>query len=51
MLAISEEEVQQLLTMEECLEVLEELFREAAQGGTVNASRYRIPLPRGRHHV
>ncbi len=51
MLAISEEEVRQLLTMEECLEVLEELFREAAQGGTVNASRYRIPLPKGRHHV
>lgn len=51
MLLITEQDVRQLLPMEECLKVTENLFRSVAQGGTSNMTRYRVPLPKGIQHV
>ncbi len=51
MLLINEDEVRQLLPMNECLVVMEQLFQDAAQGHTSNMVRQRIPLPRGLHHL
>lgn len=50
MLFIKEEEVQSLLPMNECLDVMEKLFLDAGQGQTAHVSRYRIPLSKGMHH-
>lgn len=50
MLFINEEEVQSLLPMDECLDVMEKLFLDVGRGQTSNVNRYRIPLPNGMHH-
>jgi alanine dehydrogenase len=50
-LLINEDEVRHLLPMAECLEVMERLFQDAADGGTANMTRHRIPLPKGLHHI
>jgi alanine dehydrogenase len=47
LLLINEEEVRQLLPMNECVEVIDKLFRDAAEGTVSNMPRYRIPLPHG----
>ena len=51
MLVLNEQEVRELLPMDECVDVLDRLFQEAAEGTVSNMSRYRIPLPRGSHQV
>ena len=48
---ITEEQVKELLPMGDCLLVLEELFRQASTGQTVNRSRSRIRMPDGFFHV
>lgn len=51
MLVISENEVRELLPMNECVDVLDALFWESAEGGTANLRRHRVPLKRGAHQV
>ena len=51
MLMINDSEVRELLPMAECIDVLDDLFQEAARGDVSNMSRYRVPLPRGAHQV
>ena len=51
MLIVSDEEVRELLSMSDCVEVLDRVFHEAAAGTVSNMSRYRVPLPRGSHQV
>lgn len=51
MLLLTDDQVRQLLPMDECIEVLEELFRGAPTGSFFNGTRYRMPLPNGVHQV
>ena len=51
MLMVNDEEVRELLSMSDCVEVLDRIFREAAAGTVSNMSRYRVPLLRGSHQV
>ncbi len=51
MLLINEEEVRALLPMDECIDALDKLFRDAAEGTVSNMTRYRVPLPRGSHQI
>ena len=51
MLLLSDADVGALLPMDECMEALEGLFRDAGAGLALNASRYRIPLPNGAHMI
>lgn len=51
MLMINEDEVRELLPMNECVDVLDALFKESAAGDTSNMNRYRVPLPRGSMQV
>ncbi|MEX2599810.1 MAG: hypothetical protein WD533_09170, partial [Dehalococcoidia bacterium] len=51
MLLLNEDEVRSLLPMNECVDVLDTLFQEAARGEVSNMNRYRLPLPRGSHNV
>jgi alanine dehydrogenase len=50
-LMLSEDEVRDLLPMHECVEVLDNLFKEMGTGAVSNMNRYRIPLPRGSMQV
>lgn len=51
MLMLSEDEVRDLLPMNECVDVLDDLFKEMAAGTVSNMNRYRVPLPRGSMQV
>ena len=51
MLLLSEDQVRDLLPMGECVDVLDELFKEWAAGPVSNMDRYRVPLPRGSMQV
>ena len=51
MLMLNEAEVRDLLPMNECVDVLEDLFKEMAAGAVSNMNRYRVPLPRGSMQV
>ena len=44
-LILNNEEITQVLTMDSCLEVLEEAFREQAAGRVVNQMRYEVNMP------
>jgi ornithine cyclodeaminase/alanine dehydrogenase-like protein (mu-crystallin family) len=48
---LNEDEVRDLLPMAECIDVLDALFAESAEGTVSNMSRYRVPLPRGSHQI
>ena len=48
---ITEDQVKELLPMRECLQVLEELFRQAGEGQTLNQPRSRIRMPQGLFHL
>lgn len=50
-LYLRESDVRALLPMEECITVLEELFRQEAAGQAENRPRRRIRLPGGFHHL
>jgi alanine dehydrogenase len=50
-LMINEDEVRDLLPMNECVDVLDDLFKEMAAGAVSNMNRYRVPLPRGSMQV
>ena len=47
MLMLNEDEVRELLPMDECVDVLDALFKESAEGSVSNMNRYRVPLPKG----
>jgi alanine dehydrogenase len=50
-LMLNEDEVRDLLPMHECVDVLDDLFKEMATGAVSNMNRYRVPLPRGSMQV
>jgi len=50
-LMLNEEEVRELLPMNECVDVLDDLFKEMAASAVSNMNRYRLPLPRGSMQV
>ena len=50
-LLLKESDVQKLLTMEECIEILEEGFRQQGLGAITNRPRYRIRTPKGFLHI
>jgi alanine dehydrogenase len=50
-LMLNEDEVRDLLPIQECVEVLDDLFKEMATGAVSNMNRYRVPLPRGSMQV
>ena len=51
MLMLNEDEVRELLPMNECVDVLDALFKEWSAGDASNMDRYRVPLPRGSMQV
>ena len=51
MLMLNEDEVRDLLPINECVDVLDDLFKEWAIGSVSNMDRYRVPLPRGSMQV
>ena len=51
MLMVSDEDVRALLTMSDCLEVLDRVFHEEAAGTVSNMSRYRVPFAGGSYEV
>ncbi|MCH8847927.1 MAG: ornithine cyclodeaminase family protein [Chloroflexi bacterium] len=51
MLIVSDEDVRALLTMSECIETLDGVFKEAAAGTVSNMSRYRVPFTGGSYEV
>lgn len=48
---LNEDEVRALLPMDECVDVLDALFKESAEGSVSNMNRYRVPLPKGSMQV
>jgi alanine dehydrogenase len=50
-LMLNEDEVRDLLPMNECVDVLDDLFQEMDIGTVSNMNRYRVPLPRGSMQV
>ncbi|MBI4340012.1 MAG: ornithine cyclodeaminase family protein [Chloroflexi bacterium] len=50
-LLLGDKEVNQLMTMQECVEVMDDAFKQAGGGLTWNRSRSRIRMPRGFHHL
>ena len=51
MLVVSDEDVRALLTMSDCIEALERVFKEAAAGTVSNMGRYRVPFAGGSYEV
>jgi alanine dehydrogenase len=45
MLIISNEEIQDLITLEECIPILEELYRDAGHGKALNSPRVDNIIP------
>jgi alanine dehydrogenase len=50
-LLLTEDDVRALLPMDVCVDALDALFAESAQGDTSNMARYRVPLVRGAQQV
>ena len=50
-LLLGDAEVDQVMSMADCVEVMEDAFRQAGEGDTWNRPRSRIRLPRGFHHL
>lgn len=50
-LLLSDREVEQVMTMRECVQVMDDVFQQAGQGMTWNRPRSRIRMPRGFHHL
>ncbi len=50
-LLLGDAEVDRVMSMAECVEVMEDAFRQAGRGETWNRPRSRIRLPRGFHHL
>ena len=48
---LSEEDVSRLISVPECVDLMDRLFKEAAQGKTVNRIRSRLRMPGGFYHV
>ena len=50
-LLLGDAEVGQVMSMADCVEVMEDAFRQVGRGDTWNRPRSRIRLPRGFHHL
>lgn len=50
-LLLGDSEVTQLMSMADCVDVMEDAFSQVAKGNTWNTPRSRIRLPRGFHHL
>ena len=50
-LLLGDHEVDQLMTMQECVQVMDDTFQQAGRGATWNRPRSRIRLPGGFHHL
>ena len=50
-LLLGDSEVDQVMSMADCVEVMEDAFLQAGRGDTWNRPRSRIRLPRGFHHL
>ena len=50
-LLLTDTDIDQLMTMTECVEVIEDSFRQVGNGQTWNRPRSRIRMPRGFHHL
>ncbi len=50
-LLLTDTEVARLMTMKECVEVMEDAFRQVGDGLTWNRPRSRIRMPAGFHHL
>lgn len=50
-LLLTDTEVARLMTMRECVEVMEDAFRQVGEGLTWNRPRSRIRMPAGFHHL
>lgn len=50
-LLLTDNEVDKLMTMNECVVVMEDSFRQLGEGMTWNRPRSRIRMPRGFHHL
>ena len=50
-LLLGDQEVEQVMSMQECVQVMDELFRQAGRGLTWNRPRSRIRMPGGFHHL
>ena len=50
-LLLPDNEVDRLMTMEECVGVMEDSFRQVDEGMTWNRPRSRLRMPRGFHHL
>lgn len=50
-LLLTDKEVDQLMTMSDCVGVMEDSFRQIGEGMTWNRPRSRIRMPRGFHHL
>src|SRR4051794_10881889 len=51
MLYLSNEDVNDLLPMKDCVKVLEQLFQQEAQGLVENRARQTVQLPQGFHRL
>ena len=50
-LLLTDNEVNQLMTMKECVAVMDDTFKQAGNGQTWNRPRSRIRMARGFHHL
>ena len=48
---LSNEDVRTLLPMDECIDLMEQVFRDEAEGKAVNLPRQHLPLPKGFHRT
>ncbi len=50
-LLLGDQEVEQVMNMQECVQVMDDAFQQAGRGQTWNRPRSRIRMPRGFHHL
>ncbi len=50
-LLLGDKEVDQIMSMKECVQVMDDAFQQVGRGDTWNRPRSRIRLPRGFHHL
>ena len=50
-LLLGDQDVDQLMTMQECVQVMDDAFQQAGRGDTWNRPRSRIRMPGGFHHL
>ena len=48
---LSNDDVRTLLPMDECIALMEQVFRDEADGKAVNLPRQHLPLPQGMHRT